>query len=86
MAAPASMPWSVKGVSLETRLAAKEAAHAAGLTVGEWLCGVIRSTAADEQASRAVREGGSLIERAVARIEADLASASVTPVPPAAKG
>jgi len=30
-------PWSVRGVSHETRTAAKKAAHRSGLTVGEWI-------------------------------------------------
>ncbi len=35
--AKAKMPWSIKGVSTEARDAAKEAAAAAGMTIGAWL-------------------------------------------------
>ncbi len=83
MAAPASMPWSVKGVSLEARLAAKASARAAGLTVGEWLCQVIRATAAAEDAAT---PGDSLIERAVARLEGEFAGPQTEATLPAGKG
>ncbi len=42
------LPWSLKGVSLEARRAAKQAAKEAGLPVGAWLCAVIHEAAASE--------------------------------------
>jgi localization factor PodJL len=35
------VPWSVKGIDPEVRAAAKTAARRAGMTLGEWLNGVI---------------------------------------------
>ena len=35
--AKSNMPWSIKGVSLEARAAAKEAAAAGNMTIGAWL-------------------------------------------------
>ncbi|MHA1566251.1 MAG: hypothetical protein ACTSX7_13145 [Alphaproteobacteria bacterium] len=35
--AKSNMPWSIKGVSLEARAAAKEAAAAGKMTIGAWL-------------------------------------------------
>ncbi|MGE0747514.1 MAG: hypothetical protein AB7K86_19805 [Rhodospirillales bacterium] len=46
-------PWSLKGVSVEARKAARTAAAAHGMTVGAWLAEVIRTTAAEEQAAAA---------------------------------
>jgi hypothetical protein len=76
MAAPGSMPWSLKGVSREARRAAKSAAREAGLPIGAWLSRAIRATAAAEGVTvttTAARD--SLIERAMARIEADMTAA-----------
>jgi localization factor PodJL len=41
------VPWSVKGVDLSARDAAKDAARRAGMTLGEWLNAVIADTASD---------------------------------------
>jgi len=35
--AKTNMPWSIKGVSMEARAAAKEAAAAGSMTIGAWL-------------------------------------------------
>ena len=48
------IPWSVKGVDLETREAAKDAARRAGMTLGEWLNTIIADTS-DEGARRRAR-------------------------------
>ncbi len=42
------MPWSVKGIDVQARDAAKDAARRAGMTLGEWLNTVIVETAVDE--------------------------------------
>ena len=39
--------WMIKGVSDETRDAAREAAHAAGLNIGEWIDRVLARAAAE---------------------------------------
>jgi hypothetical protein len=44
-------PWSLKGVTVEARQAARKAAAANGMTVGAWLAEVIRTTAAEEHAA-----------------------------------
>ncbi len=59
--AKSNMPWSIKGVSYEARDAAKEAAAAAGLTIGAWLdqtilgasVGQLADTESDRQAAAA---------------------------------
>lgn len=38
-------PWSIKGITPEARSAAKSAANAAGLSIGDWLTSLIDSTA-----------------------------------------
>ena len=38
-------PWSIRGVSMETRNAASLAARRAGKSVGEWLEGVVMTAA-----------------------------------------
>ena len=43
------------------------------MPLGEWLSGVIHATAEAERAERAAGQNDSLIERAVARLEAGLA-------------
>ncbi|MDJ1157981.1 hypothetical protein QNA08_07010 [Chelatococcus sp. SYSU_G07232] len=50
--APQNAPWSVKGIDPEARDAAKEAARRAGMTLGEWLNGVIAGQAGQDIASR----------------------------------
>ncbi len=42
------LPWSLKGVSLEARQAAKQAAKDADVQVGTWLCATIREVAAPQ--------------------------------------
>ncbi|MBM3560129.1 MAG: hypothetical protein FJX53_09715, partial [Alphaproteobacteria bacterium] len=42
------IPWSIKGVSDDSREAARAAAEAEGLTVGAWLDLAIRNAAARE--------------------------------------
>jgi localization factor PodJL len=46
----ASSPWSVKGVDADAREAAKQAARARGMTLGEWLNAVIQETGEDDDA------------------------------------
>jgi localization factor PodJL len=46
------LPWSIKGVSAEARIAAREAAKRAGLPVGVWLTRTIREIAAAEAEAR----------------------------------
>ena len=48
---PAHFPWSLKGVSMEARQAARVASQARGMTVGAWMSEVIRATAAEESAA-----------------------------------
>ena len=45
-------PWSVRGVAPEIRDDALNAAHAAGMTLGQWLNGVIRDSLTDLRAAR----------------------------------
>lgn len=45
------MPWSVKGIEPGVRNDVLHAAHAAGLTVGQWLNGVLRDTLVDLNAA-----------------------------------
>ncbi len=40
-----TVPWSIKGVGSDTREAAKEAARRSGLSLGEWLDGIIAERA-----------------------------------------
>ncbi|MCA0422661.1 MAG: hypothetical protein LCH61_04945 [Proteobacteria bacterium] len=47
------MPWSVKGVEPDIRDDALVAAHSAGMTLGQWLNGVIRDSLVDLKATRA---------------------------------
>jgi len=44
---PKNTPWSVKGVSPETREAVKKAARRAGQTIGEWMDENLRIAATD---------------------------------------
>ena len=44
---PNNSPWSVKGVSPETREAVKKAARRAGQTIGEWMDENLRIAATD---------------------------------------
>ena len=44
--------WTIKGVSDRTRPAAVEAAHAAGLTIGEWLDQVLARAAAEARSPK----------------------------------
>lgn len=46
------MPWSVKGIEPDIRHDAFHAAHASGMTLGQWLNGVIRDTIVDIRAQR----------------------------------
>ncbi len=43
------MPWTLKGVSDEIRIAARDAAEKTGKTVGEWLSDVIRTVEEEER-------------------------------------
>jgi localization factor PodJL len=43
------IPWSVKGIESETREAAKAAARRSGLTIGQWLNGMIQENAELQQ-------------------------------------
>jgi hypothetical protein len=49
---PESRTWAIKGVSDRTREAAVEAAHAAGLTVGEWVDQALAKAAEEAQSPR----------------------------------
>jgi localization factor PodJL len=42
------IPWSVKGIEQEARVAAKDAARRSGMTLGEWLSSLILETAGGE--------------------------------------
>ena len=44
---PKNTPWSVKGVSPETREAVKKAARRSGQTIGEWMDENLRIAATD---------------------------------------
>lgn len=46
------LPWSVKGIEPEMRADALHAAHASGMTLGQWLNGVIRDSVVDLKAAR----------------------------------
>lgn len=52
--AKSNIPWSVKGVSKEAREAAKKAAAARGITMGEWLSEAIRTSPSDDQPAQDV--------------------------------
>jgi len=41
-----TVPWSIKGVGPDTREAAKEAARRSGVSLGEWLDGIIAAVSA----------------------------------------
>lgn len=43
------IPWSIKGIESETREAAKAAARRSGMTLGQWLNGMIQETAEPPQ-------------------------------------
>ncbi len=47
------IPWSVKGIEPEARVAAKQAAQQAGMTLGQWLNSVILTSKSAESASDA---------------------------------
>ena len=51
------VPWSVKGIDPEVRAAAKSAARRAGMTLGEWLNGVILDQNGNNVDSVLAREG-----------------------------
>ncbi|WP_395662758.1 peptidoglycan-binding protein [Aestuariivirga sp.] len=51
------IPWSVKGIDPEVRAAAKTAARRAGMTLGEWLNGVILDQNGNTVDSVLVRDG-----------------------------
>ncbi|MHB2166848.1 SEL1-like repeat protein [Alsobacter sp. R-9] len=70
------MPWSVKGVDVQARDAAKEAARRAGMTLGEWLNTVIAEEAAGPAApARSGRKGHDLRELAERLARLDRAAA-----------
>ena len=48
------MPWSLKGVSVEARDAAKSAAAEAGVPIGDWLSDIIREIAMAERLEAAM--------------------------------
>ena len=50
--ANSGIPWSIKGVSADARVAAREAAKRAGEPLGVWLARVIRDTADTEARER----------------------------------
>jgi len=50
--ANSGIPWSIKGVSADARVAAREAAKRAGEPLGVWLARVIRDTADIEARER----------------------------------
>lgn len=49
------IPWSVKGIDSEAREAAKHAARRSGMTLGEWLNGVILDSSVEEGAEEEQR-------------------------------
>lgn len=59
------MPWSIKGVTSETRKLAKEAAEEGEETMGEWLSDTIRRVGAAEAAGRAVVPASKLAQSSV---------------------
>ena len=73
---PESRTWAIKGVSDRTRDAAVEAAHAAGLTVGEWVDQALAKAAEEAQSPRppsATRED-------VAEVVRELLTEQLTPI------
>lgn len=50
-------PWTIKGITPETRQVAKDAANRAGLSVGEWLAGAVRRQA-DQDRGNAILPPG----------------------------
>ena len=61
-----SLPWSVKGIDADTREAAREAAHRAGMSVSDWLEHVIREEAnkrADDETTARTASGGDIQAR-----------------------
>ncbi len=76
-----SLPWSVKGVDMRTRDAAKAAARRAGMTLGEWLDHKILDEAADEPAQAEQLDIAALSERL-----AKLSQVQMDTSPPASAG
>jgi localization factor PodJL len=61
-----SLPWSVKGIDADTREAAREAAHRAGMSVSDWLEHVIREEAkkrTDDETTARTASGGDVQAR-----------------------
>jgi localization factor PodJL len=63
-----AVPWSVKGVGSEAREAAREAARRSGLSVGEWLNGVIAEQAAEMGVSPEEIDDQGRLEAVTARL------------------
>ncbi len=66
--------WTVRGVSPETRAAAKKAAHWAGKTLGEWVDDTLRRAATEKltEAPLAVQgsqDAGKVLEAVLGRLE-----------------
>lgn len=59
----AKLPWSVKGVTPESRDLAKSAASDHDATMGEWLSHVIRRVGAAEATGRPLQPSESAVER-----------------------
>lgn len=69
----ASLPWSIKGVSDEARLAAREAADAAGTTVGAWLSETILAAATAGPGASVGPSSDPAIAAAIERLAHDIA-------------
>ena len=66
--------WTVRGVSPETRAAAKKAAHRAGRTLGEWVDDTLRRAATEKLteaplAVRGTQDTGKVLEAVLGRLE-----------------
>jgi localization factor PodJL len=67
-------PWSIKGVSADARVAAREAAKRAGEPLGVWLARVIHETAeaeARERGDTADRSEAAALPEAAVMLEKD---------------
>lgn len=77
-----TLPWSLKGVSVEARQIARREAHARAMTVGAWLSAAIREAAAGAAISGSVRSADptptadteAAKDREIARLRAEVMS------------
>ena len=74
-----AVPWSIKGVDLDTREAAKEAARRDGVTLGEWINRAISDRAAEIGVSRQEVIADERLEEVAAQLARLSRQADATP-------